>query len=147
MGQIWFKARLTWPPPYQEIESASPSPCTCAVLKMALTRSTHWGGFCVPSGLNPELGLTAPLSWKSATPYEQWGPWDHHGARCQSLTVMPDGDRGAKGRPESRPVNEEVMLEVGHLVPAAPSDTKRVRDTPLSWDFPNSWCIQLSEVL
>ena len=61
MGQIWFKAQLTWPPPYQETGSASPPPCACAVLKMALTRST-WGGFCVPSGHNPEPGLSSSLT-------------------------------------------------------------------------------------
>ena len=58
MGQIWFKA--------------SPPPCTYArwlwpctwgghLCKMALTRST-WGGFCVPSGHNPELGLSSSLT-------------------------------------------------------------------------------------
>lgn len=45
---------------------------------------------------------------------------------------MADGDRGAKGHRESRPVSEEVMLEVDALLPGAPSDTERVRDTPLS---------------
>ena len=102
----------------------------------------HIGRIPCPFWAQPWAGVEL-LSQGSQPPHKNSEYPEIHGTRCRSLTVMAEGDKGAHGHRESRPVSAEVRLQVGPLLPAAPSDTERVRDAPLRGDFPSSWGTQL----